>query len=84
MHSAGLELTKLTHARLEDNLIPHRGDRSVHTKYQVPGTVLDILVLRYIEFRGNLLFASQIDSHRHGCSLTHVGHVGSLFCIVSR
>ena len=27
MHSAGLELTKLTYARLEDNLIRHRGDR---------------------------------------------------------
>ena len=26
MHSAGLELTKLTYARLEDNLIRHRGD----------------------------------------------------------
>ena len=29
MHSAGLELTKLTCARLEDNLIRHRGDRYV-------------------------------------------------------
>ena len=27
-HSAGLELTKLTYTRLEDNLIRHRGDRS--------------------------------------------------------
>ena len=27
MHSAGLELTKLTYIRLEDNLIRHRGDR---------------------------------------------------------
>ena len=27
MHSAGLEFTKLTHTRLEDNLIRHRGDR---------------------------------------------------------
>ena len=27
MHSAGLELTKLTCTRLEDNLIRHRGDR---------------------------------------------------------
>ena len=31
MHSAGLELTKLTYTRLEDNLIRHRGDR--HTGY---------------------------------------------------
>ena len=29
MHSAGLELTKLTYTRLEDNLIPHRGDRHI-------------------------------------------------------
>ena len=27
MHSAGLELTKLTYTKLEDNLIRHRGDR---------------------------------------------------------
>ena len=27
MHSAGLELTKLTYTRIEDNLIRHRGDR---------------------------------------------------------
>ena len=33
MHSAGLELTKLTYTRLEDNLIRHRGDRSRY----VPG-----------------------------------------------
>ena len=29
MHSAGLELTKLTYTRLEDNLIRHRGDRYI-------------------------------------------------------
>ena len=27
MHSAGLELTKLTYTRPKDNLIRHRGDR---------------------------------------------------------
>ena len=36
MHSAGLELTKLTYTRLEDNLIRHRGDRI--TYYMIPGT----------------------------------------------
>ena len=30
MRSAGLELTKLTYTRLEDNLIRHRGDRQPH------------------------------------------------------
>ena len=30
MHSAGLELTKLTYTRLEDNLIRHRGDWLMH------------------------------------------------------
>ena len=30
MHSAELELTKLTYTRLEDNLIRHRGDRLTH------------------------------------------------------
>ena len=30
MHSAGLELTKLTYTRLEDNLIRHRGDLQPH------------------------------------------------------
>ena len=29
MHSAGLEPTKLTYTRLEDNLIRHRGDRGI-------------------------------------------------------
>ena len=29
VHSAGLELTKLTYTRLEDNLIRHRGDRPI-------------------------------------------------------
>ena len=29
MHSGGFELTKLTYTRLEDNLIRHRGDRSI-------------------------------------------------------
>ena len=29
MHSARLELTKLTYTRLEDNLIRHRGDRGI-------------------------------------------------------
>ena len=31
MHSAGLELTKLTYTRFGDNLIRHRGDRSRST-----------------------------------------------------
>ena len=31
MHSAGLELTKLTYTRLEDNLIRHRGDRIIYS-----------------------------------------------------
>ena len=31
MHSTGLELTKLTYTRLEDNnLIHHRGDRYIY------------------------------------------------------
>ena len=47
MHSAGLELTKLTYTRLEDNLIRHRGDRLtsfsffflffVHIHFPAPG-----------------------------------------------
>ena len=32
MHAAGLELTKLTYIRLEDNLIRHRGDRLTLTQ----------------------------------------------------
>ena len=35
MHSAGLELTKLTYTRLEDNLIRHRGDRYEFTTGRV-------------------------------------------------
>ena len=33
MHCAGLQLTKLTYTRLEDNLIRHRGDRSTLTTH---------------------------------------------------
>ena len=32
MHSGGLELTKLTHTRLEDHLIRHRSDRVEQVK----------------------------------------------------
>ena len=35
MHSGGFELTRLTYARLEDNLIRHRGDRLL-TEHQAP------------------------------------------------
>ena len=39
MHSAGLELTKLTYTRLEDNLIRHRGDRLlIGFREPFPGT----------------------------------------------
>ena len=38
MHSAGLELTKLTYTRLEDNLIRHRGDRLRHGALQTYDT----------------------------------------------
>ena len=40
MHSAGLELTKLTYTRLEDNLIRHRGDR--HRVYVDPACPLRV------------------------------------------
>ena len=36
MHSARLELTKLTYTSLEDNLIRHRGDRRCVWKYVTP------------------------------------------------
>ena len=39
MHSAGLELTKLTYTRLEDNLIRHRGDRN---RLAIGGEILPI------------------------------------------
>ena len=39
MHSAGLELTKLTHTRLEDNLIRHRGDRIRYAPAQHIGII---------------------------------------------
>ena len=34
MHSAGLELTKLTYTRLQDNLICHRGDRFIVSRVE--------------------------------------------------
>ena len=36
MHSVGLELTKLTYTRLEDNLLRHRGDRPLYTTTVTP------------------------------------------------
>ena len=36
IHSAGIELTKLTYTRLEDNLIRHRGDRLLHKANTTP------------------------------------------------
>ena len=53
-HSAGLELTKLTYTRLEDNLIRHRGDRLLYNVpvipdkllYNVPGTSDKLLTSR--------------------------------------
>ena len=39
MYSAGLELTKLTYTKLEDNLIRHRDDRlrlQTYTRYDIP------------------------------------------------
>ena len=40
MHSGGFELTKLTHTRLEDNLIRHRDDRC-----PIPGASYEVPVL---------------------------------------
>ena len=44
MHSEGLELTKLTYTRLEDNLIRHRGDRVIERRRGVArGTVFQVI-----------------------------------------
>ena len=54
MHSAGLELTKLTYTRLEDNLIRHRGDRytsAVHTRHWQ----VFIGQMRFFEERGGVI-----------------------------
>ena len=40
MHSAGLELTKLSYTRLEDNLIRHRGDRIVYYRTNTAAALL--------------------------------------------
>ena len=50
MHSGGLEFTKLTYTRLEDNLIRHRGDRLY---YQVSGTEYFIKIEKCEVFRKN-------------------------------
>ena len=44
MHSAGLELTKLTYTRLEDNLIRHRGDRLPYSTV-IEGALIRFLIL---------------------------------------
>ena len=48
MHSVGLELTKLTYTRLEDNLIRHRGDRVVYIlRYSIASVVYSIIIVIY-------------------------------------
>ena len=48
MHSGGLELTKLTYIRLEDNLIRHRGDQVSGVRYPAlhvtPGAVIGAVI----------------------------------------
>ena len=59
MHSAGLELTKLTYARLEDNLIRHRGDR-LHIVVRVRMSVITTTnthVFHYRSFARSLAVA---------------------------
>ena len=47
MHSAGLELTKLTYTRLEDNLIRHRGDRNhIYFAVKLQSCLLQLLVAK--------------------------------------
>ena len=53
MHSAGLELTKLTYTRLEDNLIRHRGGRSP-TIYNHASKEGYVLLLRILLELGDL------------------------------
>ena len=58
MHSAGLELTKLTYTRLEDNLIRHRDDHHYWILipwHPCPGFLLPIFFLEsYDVFAGVL------------------------------
>ena len=49
MHSAGLELTKLTSTRLEDNLIRHRGDRTLEFVVGFIVMVLPWAILDYYQ-----------------------------------
>ena len=54
MHSAGLELTKLTCTTLEDNLIRHRGDRSTCSAPRVLRTGGFRVCVRFLFARGVL------------------------------
>ena len=53
MHSAGLELTKLTYTRLEDNLIRHRGDRLMYIKARL--RIIKIRVAQAYQLLGGQL-----------------------------
>ena len=73
MHSAGLELTKLTYTRLEDNLIRHRGDRLT-----ILLTVTTDLIMR-VNVRTTTTTTCVLEKHRrtrqvrvnHSISRTH-------------
>ena len=48
MQSAGLELTKLTYTRLEDNLIRHRGNRHLYVCMSCAAAAVVYLVCWYV------------------------------------
>ena len=84
MHSAGLELTKLTYTRLEDNLIRHRGDR--YTLYNSYG---GIQKLRFVRFHCivsalhcSTLHCSTLHCPTLHCSILHCSalHCSTLHC----
>ena len=60
MHSGGFELTKLTHTRLEDNLMRHRGDR-------ITPRVVSRTILGCRSIKSSLLALERLDANSTGC-----------------
>ena len=72
MHSGGLELAKLAYARLEDNLIRHRGDRLVIYHPGIPSlpvyTSTRRILVGYINVHHRSSDREKCPKWRRGCS----------------
>ena len=76
MHSAGLNLTKLTYTRIEDNLVRHRGDRQKNTRQSL-GYIIDGALHYTVQ---SLLGNTRSDVSNRSPDHEVVGHCSTITC----